>query len=121
MTLLMPADLDAIEAFQHHEAAVLPLLQRHDGRLERRRRTTDPRTDVHIVSFGTRSNDEAYLADAERASHRPLLDGRNVTRRLLEVDDVHGDYRAAHRPVLLTTRQRTPTTLRGCPPATPRP
>ena len=77
-----------VEAFQRYEAAVLPLLERHDGRLERRLRTADGRAEVHIVSFGSRSAYEAYIADPERAGHRTLLEGVAPTQRLLEMADV---------------------------------
>ena len=54
LTLVMLADVagEGVEAFQRYEAAVLPLLDRHDGRLERHLRTADGQAEVHIVSFG---------------------------------------------------------------------
>jgi hypothetical protein len=90
LILVMLADVapEGVDAFQRYEAAVLPMLERHDGRLERRLRTADGQAEVHIVSFGSRTAYEAYIADPERAGHRSLLDGLAPTQRLLEVSDV---------------------------------
>jgi hypothetical protein len=74
--------------FQAYEAAVLPLLARHGGRLERRLRTGDALTEVHIVSFESQLGFEAYVADEERQSSRGLLDGVDITQRVLHMDDV---------------------------------
>lgn len=89
LTLVMVADVarEGVEAFQRYEAAVLPMLERHDGRLERRLRTADGQAEVHIVSFGSRAGYDAYCADPERADHRTLLEGVALTQRLLEVID----------------------------------
>ncbi|SDY87494.1 hypothetical protein SAMN05661080_04872 [Modestobacter sp. DSM 44400] len=90
LILVMLADVarEGVEAFQRYEAAVLPRLERHNGRLERRLRTADGQAEVHIVSFRSRSAYEAYIADPERADHRALLEGVALTQRLLEVTDV---------------------------------
>jgi hypothetical protein len=90
LTLVMVADVarEGVEAFQRYEAAVLPMLERHDGRLERRLRTADGQAEVHIVSFGSRAGYDAYIADPQRADHRTLLEGVVLTQRLLEVIDV---------------------------------
>jgi hypothetical protein len=66
----------------------LPLLGRHGGRLERRLRTADARTEIHLLSFPSRTGYESYLADPDRAVLRPLLDGVDVHQRVLEVHDV---------------------------------
>jgi hypothetical protein len=90
LTLVMVADVarEGVEAFQRYEAAVLSMLERHEGRLERRLRTADGQAEVHIVSFGSRAGYDAYIADPERADHRTLLEGVALTQRLLEVIDV---------------------------------
>jgi uncharacterized protein (DUF1330 family) len=87
---VMIADIpDGSEAgFQAYESAVLPLLPRHGGRLERRLRTGDALTEVHVVSFADQEGFESYLADEERQSHRKLLEGLDVAQRVLIVDDV---------------------------------
>ncbi len=94
LILVMMADVarEGVEPFQRYEAAVLPMLERHDGRLERRLRTVNGQAEVHIVSFASRAGYDAYIADPERADHRAMLEGVALTQRLLEVFDV-GDLR----------------------------
>ena len=90
VTFVLVVDIPdgATAAFQRYEALVLPLLPRHDGRLERRMRTPDARSEVHIVSFADQAGYESYRADPERERHREVLAGIEVTQRLLEVSDV---------------------------------
>ena len=90
LTIVMVADIPsgAEAGFQAHESAVLPLLPRHGGRLERRLRTGDALTEVHIVSFASQEGFESYLADEERQSHKGLLDGLEVAQRVVLVGDV---------------------------------
>jgi enamine deaminase RidA (YjgF/YER057c/UK114 family) len=89
MTLAVLVELGdgTAEPFDAYERRVLPLLGRHGGTLERRLRTADGRTEVHVVSFASRASYDAYLADPDRAALRPLLDGLDVEQRLLEVTD----------------------------------
>lgn len=89
----MLADVSAagVAAFQNYEAHVLPLLARHGGRLERRLRSTDAQTEVHIVSFGSRAGYESYMADPQRVAQRAQLEGVELTQRVVEVDDVAVD------------------------------
>jgi hypothetical protein len=90
MTLVTVVDVasEDVAALQQYEAAVLPLLNRHRARLERRLRTPDARTEVHVISFGSRAAYDAYVADPERMEHRRLLEGRAVSQRVLEVLEV---------------------------------
>lgn len=90
VTVVMVADIPdgAAAAFQAYEAKVLPLLERHGGRLERRLRTDDALNEVHVVSFTAQDGYESYLADAERQSYRGLLDGLDIVQRVLRVSDV---------------------------------
>jgi uncharacterized protein (DUF1330 family) len=94
VTFVMLADITAggESAFQRYESLVLPLLDRHGGRLERRLRTDDARAEVHIVSFASRDGYESYLADPERQSHRTVLEGHEVAQRLLQVHDVQDPW-----------------------------
>jgi hypothetical protein len=75
---------EAVGAFQEHEERVLPLLARHDGELERRLRSADGTTEVHVLSFGSESAWRGYLADPERAAHRAVLAGVRLEQRVLE-------------------------------------
>ena len=67
---------------------MLPLLARHGGRLERRLRTADGRTEVHLLSFASRAGFDAFRADPDRAALQPLLDGLPLRQRVLEMHDV---------------------------------
>jgi hypothetical protein len=89
-TVVMIAELAAaaIEPFDDYERRVLPLLNRHGGRLERRLRTADARTEVHLLSFRTRADYDSYLADPARTALRPLLAALDLRQRILEVHDV---------------------------------
>jgi hypothetical protein len=89
LTLAVVVDLadDAVAPFDAYERRVLPLLARHGGRLDRRVRTADGRTEIHLLSFADRAGYDAYLADPDRTALGRLLDGLDVRRRLLEVAD----------------------------------
>ena len=78
----------ALPAFLEYEDRVLPLLSRHGGRLDRRLRTADGLTEVHLVSFPSRAAFDGYSSDPERQLHRSLLAGVTLAQRLLEVTDV---------------------------------
>lgn len=90
LTIVMVADVPGrgIDAFERYERRVLPLLDRHGGRLERRLRTVDSRGEVHIVSFDTRASYDSYMADPERMEQRELIAGLRIDQRVLEVHDV---------------------------------
>ena len=100
LTIVMVADIPhgAEAGFQAYESAVLPLLPRHGGRLERRYRTGDARTEVHVVCFESEVGFRSYLADEERQSHRSLLDGLDVVQRVLVVDEVPVDVESEAAP-----------------------
>ena len=89
LTLALIVDLepDAVVPFDAYERRVLPLLTRHGGRLDRRLRTADGGTEVHVISFTDRAGYDAYLADPDRAAAGRVLDGVDLQRRLLEVTD----------------------------------
>jgi enamine deaminase RidA (YjgF/YER057c/UK114 family) len=89
LTLALVVELadDAVAPFDAYERRVLPLLARHGGRLDRRLRTADGRTEIHLLSFADRAGYDAYLADPDRAAAGHLLDGVDLQRRLLEVTD----------------------------------
>ncbi|MFV2112797.1 GNAT family N-acetyltransferase [Micromonospora sp. LOL_025] len=79
---------DAVEAGQRYEDTVLGLLRRHGGRLERRQRTGDGRTEVHLIRFDTRDGYDGFLADPERVALREELGDAAPTTRVLEVHEV---------------------------------
>lgn len=86
----MIADIEpaGIEAFRAYEDMVLPLLGRHGGRLERRLRTSDGTSEIHLVFFADEPGYEAYLADPDRVQARALLGATQLEQRILTVGDV---------------------------------
>ncbi|MGW1447735.1 hypothetical protein ACWCO3_05515 [Micromonospora sp. NPDC002411] len=72
-------------AGQRYEDAVLSLLERHGGHLDRRLRGTDGRTEVHVIRFDSRAGYESFLADPDRAALRAMLGEAAPTTRVIEV------------------------------------
>lgn len=75
-------------AGQQYEDAVLTLLDRHDGAIERRVRSSDSATEVHVIRFGSRAGYESFMVDPERVSLREQAGEAAPTTRVLEVRDV---------------------------------
>jgi hypothetical protein len=76
------------EAGRRYEDAVLALLGRHGGRLERRLRTGNGTTEVHVIRFAARAGYEAFMVDPERLALRAALGDSAPTTRVLDVHDV---------------------------------
>jgi hypothetical protein len=79
------------DAFLKFEERVLPLLAKHNGELLYRARpsrdaviesTVGHPYEVHLISFATREDFDAYAGDPERQKHLPLKDA-SVERVLL--------------------------------------
>jgi hypothetical protein len=75
-------------AGQGYEDFVLGLLGRHGGALERRVRSTDSATEVHVIRFGSRAGYESFLADPERLGYRDRIGAAAPATRVLEVRDL---------------------------------
>ncbi|MEU8327015.1 MULTISPECIES: hypothetical protein [unclassified Micromonospora] len=73
---------------QRYEDAVLALLGRHGGHLDRRLRGTDGQTEVHVIRFDGRAGYESFLVDPERAALRAALGDTAPTTRVIEVHEV---------------------------------
>ncbi|RST14396.1 N-acetyltransferase [Streptomyces sp. WAC05374] len=84
LAVLLDFPADAAADALAYEERVLSLLPRHGGRLERRLRTADGLSEVHLLTFPSEDAYRAYLADPGRTP-----DGR-ITARVLEVTEVHG-------------------------------
>ena len=56
-----------------NEAQVLPLLADHGGVLQRRLRSEDGGTEVHLVWFPSSAEFEAYRNDPRRTTLAPLM------------------------------------------------
>ncbi|MFG1838996.1 hypothetical protein [Micromonospora sp. NPDC049175] len=76
------------DAGRRYENAVLALLGRHGGRLERRLRSTDGQTEVHVITFEDRAGYESLLADPDRAALRAALGDTAPATRVIEVHEV---------------------------------
>src|SRR2546430_14465174 len=57
-------------AGQRYEDAVLGLLDRHGGSVERRLRSTDSPTEVHLIRFRSRAGYESFMGDPDRLDYR---------------------------------------------------
>ena len=73
---------------QWYEDAVLALLDRHGGSVERRMRSTDSPTEVHVIRFRSRAGYESFMADPDRLDYRDRLGDAAPTTRVLEVRDL---------------------------------
>jgi hypothetical protein len=73
------------EAGQRYEDAVLGLLGRHGGSVERRMRTTDSATEVHLIRFRSRAGYESFMVDPDRVEYRGSLGDAAPNTRVLEV------------------------------------
>lgn len=66
------------ETFRDYESKVLPLLPKHHGQLEIRLRVnkTGPNQpdEIHVVSFASVADKEAYRSDPERIRNLPLFE-----------------------------------------------
>jgi ketosteroid isomerase-like protein len=78
----------AVPDFAAYEAAVLPVLGRHGGRLERRLRTADGTVEIHLVRFADPGQLEAFRVDPERIAAQPWLVASGATVELVVVDDL---------------------------------
>lgn len=75
-------------AGQRYEDAVLGLLDRHGGSVERRMRGTDSPSEVQVIRFRSRAGYESFMADPERLDHRARIGDAAPTTRVIEVRDV---------------------------------
>jgi hypothetical protein len=92
MTLLLAAIVEMVPgqapAGQRYEDAVLALLPRHGGVLERRTRSTDGTSEVHLIRFTGRAGYESFMADPDRAARRAEAGDAAPTTRVIEVRDI---------------------------------
>ncbi len=86
--LLARIPTGGVEAFRAYENAVLPLLARHGGELQRRLRNVDGTTEAHVVHFASAAGFAAFRADPGRAAAQHLLEASGAVTELHEVTDV---------------------------------
>jgi hypothetical protein len=84
VAVLLDVPRGAVPGFRAYEDRVLPLLRRHGGRVDRRLRTPDGTTEVHVLSFSSEGAYRGYLTDPERVAHRELLAGVELEQRVVE-------------------------------------
>ncbi|MEV1075827.1 hypothetical protein [Micromonospora parva] len=72
-------------AGRRYEDAVLALLGRHGGHLDRRLHGTDGQTEVHVIRFDSRAGYESFLVDPDRVALRGELGEAAPTTRVIEV------------------------------------
>ncbi|GAA0604641.1 hypothetical protein GCM10009547_03090 [Sporichthya brevicatena] len=90
LTLVLIAHIPAegVAAFDAYEAAVLPLLTRHSGELQRRLRTADGTVEVHVVHFASADAFAGFRADPDRAAAQHLLEASGAVTEVHPVADV---------------------------------
>jgi hypothetical protein len=67
---------------------VLGLLDRHGASVERRMRSMDSATEVHIIRFRSRAGYESFMADPDRLGYRGRIGDAAPTTRVLEVREL---------------------------------
>lgn len=75
-------------AGQRYEDTVLGLLDRHGGSVERRMRSMDSATEVHIIRFRSRAGYESFMVDPDRLDYRDRIGDAAPTTRVLEVREL---------------------------------
>jgi len=77
-TLLIHVIKDKYDIFNEYEKLVLPLLTKYNGKLELRMKTDkkdeNSPDEIHIISFDTEKDFQAYQIDEEREKHRHLFE-----------------------------------------------
>ena len=71
--------------FQAYEEAVLPLLDEHGGRLDRRVRSADGTLEIHLLVFDSPQALERLRADPRRSAAQPLLQAAEPELELVQV------------------------------------
>lgn len=75
------------EAGRRYEDAVLGLLDRHGGSIERRLRSGDSATEVHVIRFRSRAGYDSFMVDPDRLAHRANLGDAAPATRVVEVGE----------------------------------
>jgi antibiotic biosynthesis monooxygenase (ABM) superfamily enzyme len=86
--LLARIPTEGIKDFLAYEEAVLPLLPEFNGRLERRLRNTEGTVEMHIISFASDADFQAYRNDPRRMALAWLLEKSSAKLELLPMTNV---------------------------------
>jgi hypothetical protein len=79
---------EGVAKFQEYERRVLGLLSDHGGRPERRLRSADGLTEVHLVGFPSSEAFAGYRDDPRRKSHSHRLRASGASTQVLKLVDV---------------------------------
>jgi len=79
---------DDVAAGHRYEDAVLALLGRHGGTLERRMRSLDASTEVHVIRFASEDGLASFLADPQRLRLRAAVGDSAPTAHVHRVRDL---------------------------------
>ena len=79
---------NGVNAFRAYEDQVLPLLNEHGGRLQRRLRNELGTLELHIISFPSDVAFQNYRTDPRRTAATPLLETSSAKLELLSLRDV---------------------------------
>jgi hypothetical protein len=81
-------EADGVALLERYEDGALPLLAEHGGVLERRLRSDDGRTEIHVVTFPSAASLTRYRSDPRRDALRDLLHRSGARVELHHVRDV---------------------------------
>ena len=87
LLLIVRIPPEGIADFRAYEDAVLPLLPAFNGQLERRLRNPDGTMEVHVVSFASDADLQAYRNDPRRLAQAWLLEKSAAKLELLAMAD----------------------------------
>ena len=77
-----------VEAYRAYEDQVIPLMNEHGGRLERRLRNELGTLELHIISFPSDSAFQKYRSDPRRTAATHLMETSAAKTELLSLRDV---------------------------------
>lgn len=86
--LIVRIPAEGITDFRAYEDAVLPLLPEFNGRLERRLRNPEGTIEMHIISFASDADFQAYRNDPRRKVQAWLLEKSSAKLELLPMANV---------------------------------
>ena len=79
---------EGVALLQSYEDQILPLLAEHGARIERRLRSEDGRTEIHLLTFPSVQALTRYRSDPRRVRHHELLERSGAQLELHRVHDV---------------------------------
>jgi hypothetical protein len=88
LALIARVPASGVSHFQSYEARVLPILAEYGGTLERRLRSADGTTEVHVLRFTSRDGLDRFRQDERRTAAAPLLLRSGASIELMELQDV---------------------------------